>query len=277
MFSALISIYYKENPAFLKASIQSVFEQTLPPDEIVIVKDGPLTPELDTVLDDYQKQYPNIVKVFAMSRNLGLGVSLTFGLEQCSNELVARVDTDDINLPFRFEEQYNMLTNHPELDLVGFNTAEFEHDPALAHMYRVLPEKPAEIYKFGKRRCPVNHPTVMFRKSKVIEAGNYIRLKINMGIDDYYLWMRMLNKGMQFYNIQKVGVLCRVGNDMISRRHGFRYFKSEMDCFSRGFKIGYISLCDFFIALTTRGFVRVVPKSTTKSFYNRFLRQKQNG
>jgi glycosyltransferase involved in cell wall biosynthesis len=277
MFSALISIYYKEKPAFLEASLQSVFEQTLLPDEIVIVKDGHLTPELDAVLDRYQNQYPDVVKIFALPQNLGLGVSLAFGIERCSNELVARVDTDDINLPSRFEEQYNMLMNHPELDLVGFNTAEFEHDPAKAHVYRVLPEKPAEIHKFGKRRCPVNHPTVMFRKSKVIEAGNYIRLKVNMGVDDYFLWMRMLNKNMQFYNIQKVGVLCRVGNDMISRRHGFRYFKSEMDSFARGFKIGYIGFHDFLVAFVTRGLVRIVPKSTTKSFYNQFLRKKHNG
>jgi glycosyltransferase involved in cell wall biosynthesis len=272
-----LSIYHKEKPEYLEASLQSVFEQTLLPNEVVIVKDGKLTPELDAVLDRYEAQYPNIVKSFALPQNLGLGVSLAYGLERCSNELIARVDTDDINLPFRFEEQYNMLLNHPELDLIGFNTGEFDSDPTVLHAYRILPEKPKDIYKFGKRRCPVNHPTVMFRRSKVLEAGNYIRLKVNMGVDDYFLWMRMLNAGMQFYNIQKVGVLCRIGNDMIGRRYGFKYFKSEMDCFARGFKIGYISGWDFLVAMVSRGVGHSVSKTFTKWFYSRFLRQKQYG
>jgi len=274
MFSALLSIYHKETPAFLEASLQSVFDQTLLPDEIVVVKDGKLSPELNAILDRYEAAYPNMFKVHNLPENLGLGVSLAYGLERCSNELVARVDTDDINLPFRFEEQYNMLINRPELDLVGFNIAEFEHDPAVIHSYRNLPEKPEEIHKFGKRRCPVNHPTVMFRRSKVLQVGGYKRLKINKGMEDYYLWMRMLNENIQFYNIQKVGVLCRVGNNMISRRHGFLYYRLEIDCFLKGIKMGYISCLDFFVAAISRGVVRTMPKPATKWFYNRFLRQK---
>ncbi|MDR0437768.1 MAG: glycosyltransferase [Bacteroidales bacterium] len=274
MFSVLLSVYHKENPDFLDAALQSVFEQTLPPSEVVLVKDGKLTPELDAVLDRYQAKYPDIIKIHNLPENLGLGVSLAFGLERCSNELVARMDTDDICLPFRFEEQYTMLMNHPELDLVGFNIAEFEYDPTIIHSYRNLFEKPDEIHKLGKRRSPVNHVTVMFRRSKVLQVGGYKRLKINKGMEDYYLWMRMLNENMQFYNIQKVGVLCRIGNDMISRRHGFLYYRLEVDCFAKGVKMGYISWVDFFVAVFSRGVVRIIPKPVTKWFYNRFLRQK---
>ena len=274
MFSVLISVYHKEKPAFLEASLSSIFEQTLLPNEIVIVKDGKLSPELDAILDRCQANYPDIVKINSLPENLGLGVSLAYGLERCSNELVARMDTDDICLPFRFEEQYNMLMNHPELDLVGFNIAEFEYAPEIIYSYRNLPEKPDEIHKFGKRRCPVNHPSVMFRRSKVLQAGGYRRMKINKGMEDYYLWMRMLSENMQFYNIQKVGVLCRIGNDMISRRHGFLYYRLEVDCFAKGVKMGYISLVDFIVAVITRGIVHTMPKSLTKWFYNRFLRQK---
>ena len=274
MFSALLSIYHREKPAFLEASLQSVFTQTLLPNEVVIVKDGVLPPELDEVLNRYLALYPHVIKIHNLPENLGLGVSLAYGLERCSNELVARVDTDDINLPFRFEEQYNMLQQCPEFDLVGFNIAEFEHNPNVICSYRNLPEKPEEIHEFGKRRCPVNHPTVMFRRSKILQIGGYRRLKINKGMEDYFLWMRMLNANMQFYNIQKVGVLCRIGNDMISRRHGFLYFRLEVDCFAKGVKMGYISWLDFCAAVVSRGVVRVVPKSTTKWLYNRFLRQK---
>ncbi|MCL2413793.1 MAG: glycosyltransferase [Bacteroidales bacterium] len=277
MFSVLISVYHKEKPAFLEASLSSIFEQTLLPNEIVIVKDGKLSPELDAILDRCQANYPDIVKINSLPENLGLGVSLAYGLERCSNELVARMDTDDICLPFRFEEQYNMLMNHPELDLVGFNIAEFEYDPNIIHSYRKLPETSEEIYKFGKRRSPVNHVSVMFRRSKVLQVGSYGRLGVNKGMEDYYLWMRMLNENMQFYNIQKVGVLCRIGNDMISRRHGFLYYRLELGCFAKGVRMGYISWFDFFAAAALRGVIHTAPKPMTKWFYNRFLRQKQNG
>ncbi|MDR1951128.1 MAG: glycosyltransferase [Bacteroidales bacterium] len=274
MFSVLLSIYHKETPAFLEASLQSVFEQTLLPNEVVVVKDGKLSSELNAIFDRYQEKYPDVFKIYSLPENLGLGVSLAYGLERCSNELVARVDTDDINLPFRFEEQYNMLVEHPELDLVGFNIAEFEKNPNIVYSYRNLPEKPEELYKFGKRRCPVNHPSIMYRRSKVLEVGNYRRLKINKGMEDYYLWMRMLNANMKFYNIQKVGVLCRIGNNMISRRHGFLYYRLEMDCFAKGAKMGYIGVFDFCVAMILRGIVHLVPKVITKWIYKRFLRQK---
>lgn len=274
MFSVLISVYYKENPLFLETSLRSVFDQTLPPNEVVVVRDGKLTPALDKVLNRYKKKYPDIVKIYSLPENLGLGVSLAYGLDYCSHELIARVDTDDINKPFRFEEQYNLLQTHPELDLVGFNIAEFESDPNIIYAYRNLPETPEEIHKFGKHRCPINHPTVMYRRSKVLEAGNYKRLKLNKGMEDYYLWMRMLSKDMKFYNIQKIGVLCRIGNDMISRRHGFLYFRLEMDCFFRGVKMGYISVGDYLVALVSRGFIHTLPKPITRWFYKRFLRNK---
>jgi glycosyltransferase involved in cell wall biosynthesis len=206
-----------------------------------------------------------------LDKNSGLGISLAHGLDRCSHELVARMDTDDICLPFRFEEQYNMLMNHPELDLIGFNIAEFEIDPTVTCLCRNLPEKSEDIYKLSKRRNPVNHPTVMFRRTKVLQVGNYKPLK---GVEDYYLWMRMLKEGMQFYNIQKVGVLCRIGNDLISRRRGISYFSNEVKLFFNGLKIGYINGFDFCSAILVRGFVRIVPKSVTKWFYNRFLRQK---
>jgi glycosyltransferase involved in cell wall biosynthesis len=271
MFSVLLSIYNKENPFFLDASLKSVFEQTLAPSEVVLVKDGPLTPGLDEVLSRYQAQYSDIFKVFALEKNSGLGVSLALGLEHCTNELVARMDTDDICMSFRFEKQYNMLQNHPELDLVGFNIAEFDNDPTVVLQCRKLPEKPEDIYKLSKRRNPINHPTVMFRRSKALQAGNYKPMKY---LEDYYLWMRMLKEGMKFYNIQEIGVLQRMGNDLISRRHGFSYFSNEVKCFAKGFGIGYINGFEFCSAVVVRGFVRIVPKPVTKWFYNRFLRQK---
>lgn len=275
MFSVLLPVYSKEDPAFLEIALQSVFDQTLQPNEIVVVKDGPLTSSLDEVLERYQKLYPALIQIVSLPENLGLGISLAIGLNACSNELVARVDSDDINLPFRFEKQIQTMIEHPELDVVGFNIAEFQNIPDRIVSYRSLPENPEEIYKFGKRRCPINHPTIMFRRSKVLQAGNYKKLMLKHGLEDYYLWMRMLSLNMQFYNIQQVGVLCRIGNGMVNRRHGFQYFRLEMKCFFEGMKIGYIGVWDFCIAFLTRSITHVFPIFITRWIYSRFLRQKQ--
>ena len=115
MFSVLLSVYKKEHPTYLKQSLDSLFAQTLPPDEIVLVKDGPLTPELEAVVTEYQSRYP-MLKVVPLPQNQGLGKALNEGLKHCSYELVARMDTDDIAKPERFERQMQVFREHPETD-----------------------------------------------------------------------------------------------------------------------------------------------------------------
>ena len=116
MFSVLLSVYKKEQPTYLRQSLDSLFSQTLPPDEIVLVKDGPLTPELDAVITEYQTRC-TILKVIPLTHNQGLGKALNEGLKHCSYELVARMDTDDIAKPERFEKQIRVFTEHPEVDV----------------------------------------------------------------------------------------------------------------------------------------------------------------
>ncbi len=190
LFSVLMSLYAKEHPEFLYRSLQSIWDkQTLKPAEIVLVKDGPLTPELERVISDFQTRTP--LKVVALSKNQGLGKALNAWLQACSYDLVARMDTDDISKPERFERQVSVFEKHPEFSLVGAWIEEFidakEHIVAV----RKVPERHEEIYSFAKS----NHPVVMFRKTAVLRCGNYRHC---ISYEDYYLWVRMLANGCLF-------------------------------------------------------------------------------
>ena len=169
MFSVLLSIYYKERPDFLRQSLDSLFSQTLLPTEVVLVKDGPLTKTLDIIIEEYSKRYLQL-KIVSLSVNQGLGKALNEGLKYCSYDLVVRMDTDDIAKPNRFEKQLKAFNNQSDIDIVSSWIDEFEGDTNHILSIRKLPEYHKEIYKFAKKRNPINHPAVMFRKSSVLES-----------------------------------------------------------------------------------------------------------
>ena len=171
-FSVLLSVYRKEQPAYLRQSLDSIFTQTLQPAEVVLVKDGPLTDALDEVAEEYCRKYP-VLKVVPLSENQGLGRALNEGLKYCSYDLVARMDTDDVAKPERFEKQIAVFCAHPEMDVVGAWIDEFEGSIENVISVRVLPLEHSEIRRFARKRNPVNHPVVMFRKSAVLVAGGY--------------------------------------------------------------------------------------------------------
>ena len=176
-FSVLMSIYYKENPQFFRTALDSVINQTLQPDEIVIVEDGELTDELYKVIETYKNKYPQVFKIVQLETNQGLGKALQIGVGNCSYDLIARMDSDDIALPERFEKQINFMREHPDIDVLGSSISEFEGNPENITSYRKLPTEHKDIYKFGQFRCPVNHMTIMYKKKAVLEAGNYQTFK----------------------------------------------------------------------------------------------------
>lgn len=223
-YSVLMSLYIKEKPEYLDVAIKSMIMQTLKPDEIVIVKDGPITKELQDVLDKYIEEYPNLFNIIGYEENKGLGYALNFGLEYCKNELVARMDTDDISKPSRCEEQINLFKKYPETDIIGGDISEFIDFENNIVSYRRVPKSDKEIKEYLKTRCPLNHVTVMFKKSSVIKSGGYIELFWN---EDYYLWIRMVEKSCTMANTGTILVNVRVGKDMYQRRGGKKYFESE--------------------------------------------------
>ena len=269
MFSVLLSLYHKESPAFLSLSLDSVFHQTLLPGEVVLVKDGPLTAELDAVVSDYAARYP-ILKVIPLPQNQGLGKALNEGLKHCSYDLVARMDTDDIAKPDRFEKQVKVFEEHPELDLVGAWIDEFEGTTQYVLSVRKVPETSEEIREYCRKRCPVNHPVVMFRKSAVQAAGGYQHFPL---FEDYYLWVRMLMDGARFYNIQESLLYFRTSPDMFKRRGGWKYAMDELRFQGVMRKMGMIGWGRFLMNVAVRFPGRVIPNGLRGFLYKKLMRK----
>lgn len=262
-FSVLVSVYFKERPEYLSSALESIWQnQSIKPSEIVIVKDGMLTIKLNKVIDTFSKISP--IKCVSLDKNYGLGIALSKGLVACSNNIVARMDSDDIALPDRFKKQIPYILNHPEYDVVGSNIAEFNQKPNNIVSYRKLPESLPEIALFAKRRNPLNHMTVVFRKDAVLRVGNYIAFQ---GYEDYYLWVRMLLNGSAFFNIQENLVLARIGNNMIARRQGKIFFLQEVKLQNEFYRREFINQFDYIINLLLRAVPRLFPVWGLKFIY----------
>ena len=268
-FSVLCSLYYKESPMALRESLDSIFSQTLIPTEVVIVKDGPLTDELENVLVEYVGKY-DIIKIVPLEKNVGLGAALNEGMKHCSYDLIARMDTDDIAKENRFEEQINIFKARPELDVVGAWIDEFEGDISNVKSIRKLPENHNEIFIHGKDRCPINHPVVMFKKNAVTSAGGYKHFYL---FEDYYLWVRMLVNNSKFYNIQKSLLYFRLSPDMFQRRGGLKYARSEARFEKTMYDLGYISFFKMSYNVIARFTVRVMPNRLREWVYKNIVRR----
>lgn len=243
-YSVLMSVYIKENPQYLEECLRSVFDSTVPSNDVVIVKDGPLTPELDEVLTDYAAKYDTL-RVFPLAENCGLGVALNFGLAHCKNKLVARMDTDDICVKDRFETQLKVFQDNPTISVVGGYISEFVDSVDQIVSTRKVPLTTSEIRTFGKKRNPVNHVTVMFNKEDIVEVGSYQKVK-DVGYEDYDLWIRLLLSDKKIINIDKNLVNVRVGRDMYKRRGNKKRLKTALYFRRKLWKIGY---CSFFCYL----------------------------
>lgn len=269
MFSVLLSLYIKEHPFFLKQSLDSLLSQTLQPNEIILVKDGPLTPELDAVVSDFAKRCESL-RVVVLPQNQGLGRALNEGLKHCSCELVARMDTDDIAKPERFEKQMNVFRRSPNIDICSAWIDEFDEDWHNVISTRRLPEKHEDIASYAQSRCPINHPVVMFKKSTVVKAGGYQHFPL---FEDYYLWMRMLKNGAKFYNIQESLLYFRTSPDMFKRRGGWKYAMDELNFQKAMLDMGMISRKRFIMNVLARFPVRVAPNQIRSWLYKKAIRK----
>lgn len=254
-FSLLISVYHKEKPSYLREALDSVFKQTILPQEIVLVKDGPLTAELDAILDEYNTRYP-IFKFVVNETNLGLGRALAKGIEACTYEFVLRMDTDDIIPAERFEKEIDALNKG--YDIVSCWSLLFEDNINNVIAVKTRPEHHDDIVKLAHKRSPICHPGCAFRKSSVIKAGNY---RHNLLYEDYDLWVRMIMSGSKFYNIQEVLCYVRTSMDLAKRRGGLKYARNEIRNFFRFRKMGFYTTKDVICNSITHSFVRIVPSS----------------
>lgn len=224
-YSVLMAVYYREKPEYLYAAIESMLAQTVMPDEFVLVCDGPLTDALNAVIAEFCAFHPELFRIVRLERNMGLGTALNAGLRQCRNELVARMDSDDLSVPDRMEKQLEAMGQDPGISVLGGQIGEFYEDPKNVLSYRIVPTEEANIREFLKCRSPMNHTTVVLRRSHILQAGSYQAIS---GFEDYTLWIRLIANGYHMKNIQDVCCRVRADGGMYARRGGVRYFRNTL-------------------------------------------------
>ncbi len=269
-YSVLMSVYHKEKAEHLRTAMQSMFDQTVPPEEFLLICDGPLNGELDSVIADMELAHPGILRVIRLEKNGGLGNALRLGVTECRNELIARMDSDDISRRERCEKQLSYLAQHPEVSVVGGFIEEFSTTPEEVSSRREVPETHEQIIKFAKRRSPFNHPSVMYRKADVLAAGNYQDVRYTQ---DYYLWTAMLVKGFRGHNLQEPLVWMRADANLYKRRSGKLYIQIQCNLFRYMLEHKFITYPEYLISCAIRIGSSLAPNGLRKFLFKKFLRK----
>lgn len=264
-----MSVYAKDNPAWIAQALDSVLHNTVSPTEVVVAVDGPVGADIQAVLEEYKGKYPQI-KLLPSEKNEGLGAALRRGLLACSYDLVARMDADDISLPDRFERQLARFDKEPDLTILGGAIQEIDAQTLLPKAQRSVPCSDKEIKQFLKSRCPFNHVTVMFRKQDILQAGNYQPLFL---VEDYYLWVRCAARNYRMGNLSEIVLNVRVDENMYARRGGWKYFKSNKALQDKLCDYKLISWPRYWFNISVRFCVQVLmPNKLREIFYKKALR-----
>lgn len=268
-YSALMSVYKNDRPDYLISAIESMLKQTIPPEQYVIVIDGPIPEELKVVIERYQKN-EILFTVLELAENGGLANALNHGLEVCRNELVARMDADDISLPERCERELEFFAANPELVICGCNIDEFYGSPDNVKTSRIVPSTYEEIKRFMRRRQAFNHPTVMYKRSKVLECGGYLNLRRK---EDFDLFSRMVNLGCYTRNLNESLYLYRVDQDNFKRRKSWDNFTSAIKVYLAHLKRKGCSVRDFIIISFAELIFFIAPLRVVEWLSKKFLRK----
>ncbi len=253
--SILLSVYAKELPSYLNQSLTSVWDnQTNKPSQIVLVKDGPLTHELDFEIERWVDILGTVLTVIELPKNVGLAEALNTGLLHCKYDLVVRMDTDDIAMPERLKIQLAFMDDNPEIAVSSGFIEEWNDDFSIQLSRRILPLEHDELVRFAKMRSPISHPACIFRKSAVMDVGGYP----NIYPEDHLLWVRVIQKGYKIANVAEVILRMRTGNGFITRR-GYRFLKGELCGYREMYKSSFFSFCEFIRACFLRAFIRLSP------------------
>lgn len=269
-FSLLMAVYDGDSPSFLHSAFQSVLCNSIQPNEVVLVVDGPINNALSKVIESFLPVLP--ITLLPLDRNAGLGLALNKGLLLCKHEWIARFDSDDICFPNRFETQLQFIQQHSSVDAFSAPIIEFEKELTEGQfVVREVPSSYSNILRYAKWRNPLNHMSVMFRKSCALKAGNYQDEPL---FEDYSLWLRMLLNGAHLDNMDEVVVYARAGAAIQERRGGLRYIKRELDMHRKMLKWKFISVPEFMLMLSLKVLVRALPGRLRFIFYSAFMRRK---
>lgn len=272
-FSVSMCVYGGDHPSYFDNALDSIVHQTVQPSEIILTVDGPIPKTIEDVIEKYRGQLTQSsvdFQVIYLDKNVGHGEARRICFNHCQYDLIALMDADDISVPDRFERQLAVFERHPELSIVGGNIHEFIGTPENCVGKRIVPETDADIKRYMKKRCPMNQVTVMFRKANVEAVGGYIDWFCE---EDYYLWLRLALAGEQFANVPENLVNVRVGEEMYSRRGGWKYFKSEARLQNFMLKKGVIGLLRYSINVSQRLVLQVLmPNKLRGWIFQRFAR-----
>lgn len=272
-FSVLITIYYKENPEYFKEAIDSILiKQTLKPEQIVLVKDGPLTKKLDEIITEYKRKFKEVFTIVSLEKNMRQGYAANIGGRYCRNNFIARMDADDIALSNRFQKQFKYLVNS-DLDVVGGQLLEFVGDKNNIVSDRVVPERHEDIISMMKYRSPISNPTVIYKKEVFDSIGGYDG---DAFPEDYDFFVRAYLKGFKFGNVKDIVLLFRLGDnidEVLKRRHGYSYAKNEFKLLKKFYKIGFYNFLDFIKMVLVKTPVRLMPFRVFKFLYYRLFRK----
>lgn len=274
--SVIMSIYKSDVPEYVRIALDSLLNQTRLPDEIVIVADGPVPAELEQEIENLKlkienEKLPVEVSYLPQEKNGGLGEAMRIAVEAAKYPYLARMDSDDICLPDRFEKQMKCFEEDPELSIVGGMITEFDGEPENIIAERILPLDDAGIKKMMRGRCAVNHVTVIFKKEDLLRSGNYQPFWKQ---EDHYLWARMMEHGCKFRNIPDIVVNVRSGRDQLARRGGWRFYKSVVRVFWYMYKHKLISFGYFLYICAVRGIVQLLMPNWLRTWvYMKFLRK----
>ena len=270
-YSVLMSVYKKEDPDFLRQSMQSIYDQTVPTDDFVLICDGPLTKKLNEVIVEMQQKFGKRLCVIRHEENHGLGHCLRTGILECKNDLIARMDSDDVSREDRCEKELEVFIKHPDYSVVGSLVGEFKETTKKLDSIRKVPKTNTEIIRFVKWRSPMNHPSVMFKKEDVLAVGNYPEVR---NCQDWYLWTNLLMNGYKLFNVQEVLVYMREDDTTFKRRAGLKYFKIQKQLYRKMRKAKFISVPQYMTAVSMRFCSALAPNGLRKALFKKFMREK---
>lgn len=269
-YSVLTTLYTKDSPEYLKQSIDSMLSQTVVTNDYVIVADGPLCDELEQVIASYTAKY-DFFNIVRLQENGGLGVALRNGLTHCKNDLVARLDADDLSMPTRCEKQLALFEKESDLVIVGSDMYEFADNPDEVTALKKMPYTPEQIYQYGKRRNAFNHSSVMFRKSVIEAHGSYSTMRRSQDIE---LFSKIIFAGCKCRNIDEPLIKFRCGDTRVERKKKWSNVKSDLKIFKANYKMGYAGFFDYLYVVCVQVAFFLLPKKLAGKLYAKFFRSK---
>ena len=269
-YSVLMSVYYKDSPEELKQSIDSMLNQTVRCKQFVIVEDGPLNEELEEVIKYYEGKMPALFEVKRLEKNKGLGNALNEGLKICRNNLVARMDSDDISLPERCEKQLARFESNPQLSILGTQIKEFIRKETNIVSMRRVPCTFEEIRKFARRRSPFNHPTVMYKKNIIERLGGYPVLNRK---EDLGLFIQAVNNNVYSENLDEALLLYRTNENNQKRRKTWINCKEYIQVMLGFYKKGYLGWKDLVFVVLGQISLFILPTNFTNILSKKYLRE----